>query len=159
MTVKGQVGTASLEFNGLASFAPGTVITLGDHFTGQSYDLVQNPVVNFSITADPASQGGSRFVLLFSPAVTGLNANKPTAQLSVWPNPAQDQVNISVKGFAASTAKVDIMDQLGRVVSQQVLQITDLGTGKVVVNQLPAGMYQVRVQNDTQTATQQLVVR
>lgn len=159
VNITGAVGAASITFSGMGSFDAGTSIILVDNYTGLRHDLVQNPTVNFSITAAAASQGAGRFIILVNPAVTSLGSGAQTASLTLYPNPAAQYVNLSVQGLAAGTAAVSILDQLGRTVSQYTVQVTDAGTGRVVIENLPSGLYQVRVLQAHQSIQKQLVIQ
>lgn len=157
--ITGAVGNATIAFDGLTSFASGINMTLLDNFTGQRYDLNQNPVVSFNITSATASQGAGRFMLIITPTVTSLGNNRKAAHLSIYPNPAVSDVTISAQGMSTGQAVVSIIDKLGRTVSQHDMQVSEFGTGRLVIDNLPTGIYQVKVQQDTQTITQQLVIR
>lgn len=152
-------GPASISFNGISSFDASTTITLVDNFTGLRHDLRSNPEVNFNITAASASQGNGRFTLVFSPAVTSLNPVKPAAKLSVWPNPSAGVVNVAVAGFEAGVATAEVLDNLGRSISRKTMSIAETNTDSLVLDNLPAGVYQIKVNNETRVMTQQVVVR
>ena len=83
-------------------------------------------------------------------------ANRVAEQVSIFPNPGNEVVNIGLPEAAKGVARVTIADALGRV--QQTLTTTTAWT-PVSVAKLPAGSYTVRVVlADGSTTTQNLLV-
>jgi type IX secretion system substrate protein len=71
-------------------------------------------------------------------ALTGKNS-----QLSIWPNPAKDVVNVKYDGNG-NDARAMIFDQMGRMISSSVLHS---GNNSVNVSNLSTGNYIVHVQS------------
>ena len=65
------------------------------------------------------------------------------SQLSIWPNPAKDIVNVKYDGNG-SDARAIVFDQMGRMVSSTVLHS---GSNSVNVSNLSTGNYIVHVQS------------
>ena len=99
LSVTGDAGTYSLNFDGLGSFAAGSQFFLQDKHLNTITNLTSQPNYAFSITSNTASQGDDRFELVVVPmAVTGLNSNTNTADkaaISVYPNPAHSWFEIA----------------------------------------------------------------
>jgi hypothetical protein len=66
-----------------------------------------------------------------------------TTNISLWPNPAKDVVNVNYSG-AGNDARAMIFDQLGRMISSTVLHS---GNNSVNVSNLSTGSYIVHVQS------------
>ena len=75
LSVTGNAGTYSLNFDGLGSFAAGSQFFLQDKHLNTITNLTSQPDYGFSITTNAASQGDDRFELVVVPmAVTGLDS-------------------------------------------------------------------------------------
>ncbi len=76
--------------------------------------------------------------------------------LLVYPNPAQDWINVHLNGSAVMRS-VDLYDAAGRCMYQSgdvVLEKTRVST-----NQWPAGLYMLRVQTDTGVLTKKIYIQ
>jgi hypothetical protein len=71
------------------------------------------------------------------------NTTCAAATVTVYPSPARDMINISLKGSADATATYSITDNLGRVVKQGKIDANNLVC--VTINDLNNGLYHVRV--------------
>jgi len=78
----------------------------------------------------------------------------------VFPNPAQQAFVLQLPAqVAAPTARLELLSAQGRVVRKQQLALTSSGTQvPVSLTGLPSGLYLVRVQAGSETATTRLVV-
>ncbi|MFM2156929.1 MAG: hypothetical protein RL516_1678 [Bacteroidota bacterium] len=87
---------------------------------------------------------------------TGLNENNPIAQLNVFPNPANDNANISIDLKEKSDVVISIFNTAGSLVARTTYN--DLMTGNnllaISTADLSSGLYKVTVQtNDTLKST------
>ncbi len=91
----------------------GVTVALLDRLTGTRYDLARQPRLTFR--AGQPGELRERFALIFNPIrPTGLTTpDVVSAPLSVWPNPAHENVRIS--GLPAGTVG-QLLDATGRVV-------------------------------------------
>lgn len=81
----------------------------------------------------------------------------PIQQLSLYPNPARDQVQFSLKDLPYSgPAELLILDQLGRVVDQQNIQLKP--DNSLDVSQLPQGIYTINIYIKNQIFSNRLSV-
>ncbi|MCI1188520.1 fibronectin type III domain-containing protein [Hymenobacter sp. DH14] len=80
--------------------------------------------------------------------------------LAVYPNPAHRAFTLSLLALGSTrTARVELLNALGQVVSTRVLALSTGGTrSQLDVADLPTGLYVVRVQAGTETATTRLVI-
>ena len=93
--------------------------------------------------------------------VTAARTTDAGAALAVqlYPNPAQNEVTISLQSSAAQQAQVDVYDGLGRRVAQ-LTQPTQVGynTLRLPLNHLATGVYSVSVRVGTTRSVQRLAV-
>lgn len=84
----------------------------------------------------------------------------PHQKMNVFPNPARGQVTISFpQHIERTTAEVDLINHLGRVVSTQVFQIEDADkTIQLHTSGLPAGLYFIRVRKEHHLMIEKLIL-
>jgi len=79
-------------------------------------------------------------------------------QFSIFPNPAADALNVSLRGLQAGSLDVQIMDITGRTVLNHTAQVGAEANLSLDITSLPAGLYVVRAQQGAEVRTAQLVV-
>ncbi|MEO6166468.1 MAG: T9SS type A sorting domain-containing protein [Chitinophagales bacterium] len=88
-----------------------------------------------------------------------LVSSKSEMSFSAWPNPAADQLYITLSNTAEGAVKVQLMDMFGRQV-----MVTDMGgskeeqTIKFNLKELSSGMYIVRVLNGENRMEQKVML-
>ncbi|MDR3365403.1 MAG: fibronectin type III domain-containing protein [Prevotellaceae bacterium] len=108
-------------------------------FANDSYDTVSNKV-EFTVLATPATS------VPFSPSPSGLQ---------VYPNPASDNLTITVQDNS-TIEKVDIYEMSGRMVTT----ITPVSNKVIVDTQsLPAGVYIVRIHSKETMLSRKVIIR
>lgn len=87
----------------------------------------------------------TRTITLTKRGSVGMKENNISAFVSVYPNPAKDQLNINMDKGLAAIARVDIMDITGR----RVLSMDGLNTHQqnVVLSSFGAGVYFANITN------------
>jgi hypothetical protein len=83
----------------------------------------------------------------------GLNEDN-TSNVSVYPNPASDEVNINIEGLIGDV-QVRILDLSGKEVYASNLNGSSVNT--VNVNSLAKGVYTIEVKNEEKTITRKLI--
>lgn len=85
------------------------------------------------------------------PNATAIHETLMTSNMTVWPNPATDVLNIALNGDMTGTADVTITDLNGRVVMSERHNL-NLGRGQFSMNtaQLVDGIYMVRIGGTSQ---------
>ena len=83
----------------------------------------------------------------------GVESNQQAMEMSIYPNPAADQVTITVEDY--NNATVEVYNLLGEVVKAE--QVSDRNT-KINVADLNNGTYIVRVMNGEKVATKKVVI-
>ncbi|MEM6264114.1 MAG: serine hydrolase [Bacteroidota bacterium] len=72
-----------------------------------------------------------------------INEELADRQLQVWPNPAQDHLNIRLEAFAGKEGRATLLSAKGQVVSD--LGSSQNGTWSTTLSHLPKGMYVLQV--------------
>jgi hypothetical protein len=134
----------------------GGMIT-GTGVTGSNFDPQLNGMgtfyPNYTYT-DANGCSASDSVQIFVDLCTGI-ADAATAQFSMYPNPAGDQLSVDLSGLN-SVVLLTVYDISGKLVMQQQL---NGGTAvQVNISALENGIYVVNVSNGTSVSRQRLVV-
>jgi hypothetical protein len=121
--------------------------------TSYEVDETWNPDEIYVIAwvSDPETKeiynSGTRFDADFTSAT---NPVQPLAVLSIYPNPASNEINIKLPSEAASAA-IEVVDLQGRVVRSLPSQIGPIL--QVNITDLPTGNYFVRLKAEKQMYT------
>ncbi|HEY0977628.1 MAG TPA: choice-of-anchor L domain-containing protein [Flavobacteriales bacterium] len=100
----------------------------------------------------------SAFPLLIEEQIsTGMSSADVVETLTVFPNPAEDVLNIVLPYGLKGRTELEVLDPAGRVVKRQVLN----GTAKAVIDLggLPNGLYMVKAMANGRMATARVSVR
>jgi len=105
--------------------------------------------------------GGTRSNLtvnVINPLSMGVEENSTMSALSIWPNPAREQLNITLDSELSGALYIEVVDLNGRVVMQQQERIAT-GSNRVQISTeaLQAGLYAVRISNGTTTIARRFV--
>ncbi len=91
-----------------------------------------------------------------APEVTSARTQKVNnSLLSVYPNPAKDQINLDLSSMGASNASVKIMNANGMVVYEGSVSGT---TEAINTSSFNKGIYVVQVSNETQVSNKKIVI-
>ena len=153
-------GTFSLNFTGMESFLPSVSIMLRDRLNNTLTDVRTTPLFTFTVTSNPATQGGNRFEIVLNGAITSLNSTLASA-LNVWPNPAAKgtRQQFGLQGIAGGKAQVRVTDALGRTVYQGAQMVDGRGeTSYDLPSALGTGYYTLKVVTDGKTLVKTFVV-
>jgi hypothetical protein len=105
----------------------------------------------------PAATGATTnnliFIDTFSVASNLSNDNFSNVDFSVYPNPANDVVNIS-NSTSAIISNVEMTDLNGRVVKNITLNATE---GQINFSDLSTGVYMMNVSSDQGTSTKKII--
>lgn len=85
-------------------------------------------------------------------------ATKTVGKLSIYPNPATSDLNISIAGISLKNTTVQLIDISGRLVYETKIT-TDVTTHKVNTANLTAGLYIVKTSGAKGIQTQKLVIQ
>lgn len=132
-----------------------------DSYTWQPGNIVSSvlsltPSASQSYTCTGAEINGcsaSSVVALTVYACLGLeNLDRVPFQVSLYPNPAHDRLEVQVSGLGQTQALVEICDALGRKVLLSTLEINPGSTNSIDISGLSKGIYLVKVSSGAATA-------
>ncbi|KUG06734.1 T9SS type A sorting domain-containing protein [Solirubrum puertoriconensis] len=87
-------------------------------------------------------------------------SNATLAATSVYPNPAREQFTLRLEGYDAQPARAVLLNQLGRRVAEQTLQLAGAVTETTFnTANLPTGVYILRVEHGQQVTTRAVTVQ
>lgn len=140
----------------LTGFADSALVVFASGFLSPNVPEGRDEGPRFALVAVTA--GGNTIEL---PVFTGLsNINRMPEGISVYPNPAEDVVNIAVKELVNTNYNVTITDITGKVVfNNQLNDMLNNNTATINVSNFNKGMYFIYLSNDKGTSTQKLIVR
>lgn len=137
-----QLGQHTLKFDSLSTM-PQLSIYLIDKFLNTSTNLKTQNTYTFDITTDVTSYGNNRFMLVFD-ATTGISNNSLANNITLYPNPANDVLNIGVSdvNFLSKKSIISVKNLMGQEILHQEsdnlkniqnLDITHLSEGVYVI--------------------------
>lgn len=92
--------------------------------------------------------------------VAGLDELIRVTNLNVYPNPANDVLNITFDGVASTKLDVKLIDQTGRVVtSNQYVVSSGLNNRSLDIAKIVSGVYQLQFASEGKTASRKVVIR
>jgi hypothetical protein len=96
---------------------------------------------------NPDFGGGVQFDFVISPIGTGTEETDGAKFMSVYPNPASEQVMLDLRGFAEVPLEISLRDVHGRILYQASAQAngSDQFIQPISLEGIPSGMYFVRV--------------
>jgi hypothetical protein len=94
----------------------------------------------------------------FSKTVSIVNADQKTSLGASLPNPFNTELNVNIHAVAASVATVEVMDMIGKTHYTSTEQLVE-GSNKVSIetNDMPNGIYFIRVTANGETFTQKVI--
>ena len=128
---------------------------LHDKYMATYTAMEQGAEYKFAITADAATQGENRFELTTTqPTAAVENSN---LSLSMSPNPATSEVNITFNSNNTASTTINIMNAAGVSVMNKDLGTQQAGKVSISLNELSAGIYIVEITNGDQKKVAKLV--
>jgi hypothetical protein len=135
---------SNLTLNGLS-------VALVDNFLNKTTTLTENMEYKFTTTSDAKSKGLNRFELVFNIA-TGVKEAIET-NFSLYPNPAQEQINLSLTSMNKGDYSFEIYNQLGALVKSGSLDFNNIRNQAINVEEMGNGVYFIKVFNLNATQT------
>jgi hypothetical protein len=146
-------GSYELKFTNQNTFSNASVY-LKDKFLNQSYDLKSINNLTFNVTADSNSFGENRFELIFSKSATGINNELSSSNnFIVFPNPANNVLNLSLTTTKEDNYSFTIFNQLGAMVNNGNLDFNSKRTHALNIENLSNGVYFIQVKNGKTSQT------
>jgi hypothetical protein len=91
---------------------------------------------------------------------TGVEDNKMEMNLSTYPNPAGEKLNLSIGRDIQGSVKITLSDLLGRTVrSQEVMDLKTNSIYTIDVSDLKEGIYMLKVSSEKGSTTRKIIVR
>jgi hypothetical protein len=124
-----------------------------DIIRGLIYDTMQNALYVLESSTSPDGDfanyalpnSGNMYLLKYTPITTGIESIEPNSlQFSVFPNPANEYVNISTTGINGAL-NLKLMDLMGNVIAAYKFQQPEY---QVPISGLAAGMYLISVSDN-----------
>lgn len=148
-------GSHTLTASDLGTFDPQTAFYAQDLTSGQWIDLTLSPEWTVTLNANQLY----RFPIVVVPPATVTHLTNKAAQVAVkcYPNPATDQITVTVEGLVSGSIEAELLDLTGKLVTK-----LDLQTGRpqtINTNHLPRGVYQFKYTANHLTQSHKLVLK
>jgi PKD repeat protein len=157
MTLAGNVATFTNTSTGASSYS----WDFGDFTNSSATAPAHAYAVNGSYTVVlTAINGNCTDTTIFLVDVTvGLNEAATSSNLTIFPNPANETVNVSFDQNTNDLIQIELIDATGRIIAQN--QSIEIGTNNVSFNvtTLSSGFYTVRLTNANGTENQKLMIQ
>ncbi|MCB2408792.1 DUF4394 domain-containing protein [Hymenobacter lucidus] len=152
-----QAGTYSLRASALLNLPTGTYAYLRDAQTGAVVDLAQQ--ASYSFTTSAGTQA-PRFTLLLTQAKVLASASATLAQqVSIYPNPAQQTVFISLPtALRQQAVAATLVNSLGQVVLRHTLPARATDNQALPLSGVSKGVYTLRLLTAEGVVNKRLVV-
>ncbi|MBO4752089.1 MAG: T9SS type A sorting domain-containing protein [Bacteroidales bacterium] len=149
-----------------ANPAYGTVTGGGEYEEGQTATLNANAAAGYCFvqwqdgnTQNPryvTVTGDATYTATFEACTQGINEASSNVSMSLYPNPANNNVKLSIAGVSGNVT-CTVLDMSGRVVYSKTINAEEATT--INVSNFAKGAYFVRVTNNEFTKVEKLVVR
>jgi hypothetical protein len=149
LNTNSETGNYTLAFEDVSNINR-TDVYLRDNFTGSVVNISDVPAYTFTVTQQSSTKGTHRFDL-----VIGGENNRIAMAMNVYPNPANNMVNVSVTG-ADEAAELAVYDVVGNLVYNQK-EIKNTGY-TIDLSTLESGIYFVRLTDGKGTIAQRLII-
>lgn len=127
-----------------------------DGNTSQIYNVYEYGWHYVMVTDHYGCQSGDT---LYIGQSTGLHPHGlPGTAVSVYPNPARDEVNIRIEQDALWALRLELLNQTGGVVLARELELAGVLEEKISVGSLRPGLYYIRVSGQQGVVTRKLVI-
>ena len=136
----------------------GRTLRIYDRFTEKYITLQKGTSYDFEVTADPKSKGHRFDIVMGIEVITSINTSNNRFQAFILPNPAQEQVRISIqKPDNVATTHIRIVSMTGLEISNEKLtaETTELD---INLSQLRKGIYLVEITHGTERIVKRLIV-
>lgn len=130
-----------------------------DHYLDTETELDEgNNVYNFTVdNAVPASKDANRFEIGINMETLGVDNPNAITELTLYPNPASETVELSLSGLADAIESIDVISVDGKLV--KTLQVDSLTRYTMDVSTMATGVYVVKATTANATYTEKLIVK
>jgi hypothetical protein len=139
--------TASFTFNNIPE---------GENYV---YASVKRFVFNTGAGATATIIGSSNIVRITRIGTTSLgNSLLSTKDISLYPNPAIDEVRVEISNNEIATYTINVMDMMGKLLQTKSVAKNESTTETSLnIANLPRGMYLIQINNGTERVTKKLI--
>jgi Metallo-peptidase family M12/Secretion system C-terminal sorting domain/Fibronectin type III domain len=96
--------------------------------------------------------------VLMVPFGVGINNNQSFAEMSVYPNPTDNLVNIKISDSYIGSTTVNVYDELGRlIISEKVDKTTEVLSTQIDLSEFSNGVYVLQIYSADKSSTQRIV--
>ncbi len=157
MTLAGNVATFTNTSTGATSYSWDFGDFTNSSATAPAHAYAVNGTYTVVLTA---INGNCTDTTIFLVDVTvGLNELASSSNLTIFPNPANETVNVSFDQNTNDPIQIELIDATGRVIAQN--QSIEMGTNHLTFNvtNLSSGFYTVRLTHSNGTENQKLMIQ
>ncbi len=136
----------------------GRTLRLFDRFTEKYITLQKGTSYDFEVTADPNSKGHRFDIVMGIEVITSIHSSNSRFQAFILPNPAQEQVRISIqKPDNVAETSIRIVSMTGSEVRSEKLtaEKTELD---IDLSQMSKGIYLVEITHGSERIVKRLIV-
>jgi hypothetical protein len=137
----------------------GRTLRLYDRFTEEYITLAKGLSYDFNVTADPKSKGHRFDLVMGVEVITSLETVSNRFQAFLLPNPAQEQVRISIqRPDNLADTHIRLVSMTGVVVRNEKL-LADTTELDINLTELSKGIYLVEITHGTERIVKRLIVK
>jgi hypothetical protein len=147
-------------WHGLSNGGAGFYIPVINDFQGIGLNSKVKFRFVFKSNGTIQSDGFAIDNFIFNPHIVGLNKiNSSNSNIKLHPNPAKNNVTVSINNVNSGIYEMTIEDLKGQQVMNDLINVSNGNTSKVIdVSQFESGVYFVKVVNGSSIITKKLVV-
>lgn len=127
-----------------------------DHYTNERFPISTIGWYNFNIDSNTASYGNDRFDLVLYRIFTGIEKDKIKKSISVFPNPANEQVYFGTASNTAEEVKVSLLNIQGQLISSEN-KIMNTEESYINLSNLSEGIYFLKIEGKTFNETHKFI--
>lgn len=154
--IKGTGGSLALIVTGNDAFEKGSSgLTEGEEITFRLYNPATSEISELVADADNGTAFATNEISVFKSLQISAQSFTESAKITIWPNPATDNLKVSVEGIQTSYS-VELFDAYGSSVMKhnQLEGISDIDLAAVA-----RGVYFIKVVYQHNTFTQKVIVQ
>lgn len=111
--------------------------------------------VNVYDSATPIRAGGSATVAVN--CVAGSNDIEMEKHVTIFPNPAKNEVSVGINTFLQGKVELIIRDVLGNLVKKEVIEANGYLHRQINISTFPVGIYTIEILNEVKSMRKRLV--
>lgn len=115
----------------------------GSILTNPTHQYIDGGIYTITLTANNACGSDiATLTLVLFKTNNSIEENAGLGEFNLWPNPADEYVNVTIGSQEPKTVRVSLLDVSGRVLqTEQTAQLSGTYTRQIDLSRLPAGSY------------------